>query len=463
MKIIISLLTAFGLLLAGIFAMIRGGNGGNEIPPPETEAPPAAASEGQTFIPPAMPTGPHASQSLVVAYNLSQVLEMPTTEHGVWGGQQSRIARQGNDLYVIFGVANTLPDGEEAFALYRYSGAQDRWTYFYTLRSYEIPGLHAAANGRVYVAYVHARGLGILEYDPATDKITLQDPGVHWPAQHERDHWAYMSTGITEGRYIWFLGCGNIAGQRGRPGGFAIFKYDTAARSFDMGVQPRWLTEFRHCYNYILDNGDGGITIAGERAIFWDVSEWKQPEGTLDAVWDEVNFWVFKDNSLSDIHRVDKALQGKDCPMPNAPINYAGDAYLDSRGCLHILYTLTSAHIGGRTQLCHAVYEDGVEVKKEGLLDGQHSVRFAEDTAGQLYLIDLPYNSHTISLFKVNEQHELTLAKEILIKGDDSIGLAYAGMAITAPRTGSAPADFVDVIYPNIDRTNWMYFRLQLR
>jgi hypothetical protein len=36
-------------------------------------------------------------------------------------------------------------------------------------------------------------------------------------------------------------------------------------------------------------------------------------------------------------------------------------------------------------------------------------------------------------------------------------------MAVTAPRTGSAPADFVDVIYPSIDRTNWIYFRLQLR
>jgi hypothetical protein len=53
-----------------------------------------------------MPDGPYDSESLVVSYNLSKVLEMPTTERGVWGGQQSRIARQGGDLYVIFGVVD---------------------------------------------------------------------------------------------------------------------------------------------------------------------------------------------------------------------------------------------------------------------------------------------------------------------------------------------------------------------
>jgi len=113
------------------------------------------------------------------------------------------------------------------------------------------------------------------------------------------------------------------------------------------------------------------------------------PEDAFGAIFDEVNFWTYKDNNLSEIHRVDKAMQGKNCSVPNSAINYAGDAYLDINGYLHILYTLTCAKIGGSTQLWHAVYKDGVEVKKEGLFDGTHSVRFIEDTAGQLYLIDI--------------------------------------------------------------------------
>ena len=260
MKMIISLLVAFGLLIAGIFALIRGGNGGNEIPPPVTEAPPIAASEGETFTPPIMPSGPHDAESIVIAYNLSDVLEMPTTN--VWGGQMTRIARLGDDLYVLFGTGVFGVDDEE-YTLYRYAGAQNKWTRFYALRSYDVPGLHIAADGKVYVAYRHARGLGILEYEPATDKITLRDSGVFWPAQHEKDHWAYMSTGISGGRYIWFLGCGNIDGGHARPGGFALYKYDTVTHAFDTGTQPRYLVDYRHCYNYILDNGDGGITIAG--------------------------------------------------------------------------------------------------------------------------------------------------------------------------------------------------------
>ena len=462
MKFIISIIVALGLLIAGIFAIITcNSGGGGDTSMPVTEAPPIAASAGKSFTPPAMPAGPHDAESIVVSYNLSEVLEMPTTN--VWGGQQSRIVRQGDDLYVIYGTDNTLLDGDEAYVLYRYSSARDEWTYFYELHSYESPNLHAAANGKVYATYIHARGLGILEYDPAADTITLQDFGVYWPAQHEKDHWAYMSTGISEGRYIWYLGCGNIDGGHARPGGFAIYKYDTITRTFDTGAQPRYLVDFRHCYNYILDNRDGGITIAGERDIFWEVSEWDMPEGAFGAIFDEINFWTYKDNNLSDIHRVDKASQGKNCPVPNAAINYAGDAYLDLSGYLHILYTLTAAEIGGRTELWHAVYKEGTEIKKERLIEGTYSVRFVEDTAGQLYLVAIPYDSHTIWLFKANAQHELTLTKEILIEGDNSYGLQYAGMAATVPRTGSAPADFVDVLYPNADRTEWIYFRLQLR
>jgi len=473
MKVLISLITALGLLFAGILAVIRGG-GGDETPPPVTEAPPIAASDGRTFIPPAMPAGPHDAQSIVAAYNLSRVLEMPTTERGVWGGQQTRIVRQGGDLYVLYGVVdaqdnvNDWAGGDCDYALYRYSSVRDEWTYFYTLRSYEVPGLHAAADGNVYAAYVHARGLGVLEYDPNTDKITLRDSGVYWPATQERDHWSYMSTGVSQGRYIWFQGNGNL-NSRGRPGGMAFYRYDTVTRTFSTGANQRWLVDYRHCYNYVLDDRNGGLIIAGGRDIFWDASEWKQPEGVFDAIFDEINYWTFKDDVLSDIHRVDKAMQGRDCAVPNAHMGSGGDAYLDLDGNLHILYFVISQSTGGRAQQWHAVYKDGVEIKKECFLDdgNQHSLRLIEDSAGQLYLLDIPYNSHILRLYTLDKQHNFSEPRLLPI-GDaqdegTNFGLQYAGMSVTAPRSGSAPADFVDVIYPNADRTNWIYFRLRLR
>jgi len=461
MRLIISLLAAIALLLAGLSAIFSGNSRDPGTVFPETEAPPLAASGGPSFTPRSMPEGPHEAGSIVISYNLSDVLQSPATN--VWGGQQTRIARLGEDLYLLFGT-RVLGIDDEEYTLYRYSGAANTWTRFYSLRSHEVPGLHIVG-GRVYAAYRYTRGLGILEYDPDSDRITLHDSGIFWPTQHEKDHWAYMSTGISGDRTIWFLGCGNINGTHGRPGSFAVYSYDTVTRAFGTGGAPRHHTDFRHCYNYILDGGEDGIVIAGERDIFWNVSEWDMPEGAFGAIFDEINYWTFKDNKLSDIRRVDKAMQGQNCPAPNAAINYAGDVFLDSNGCLHILYTLVSAHTGGRSQLWHAVYEDGMELKKECLLDDgqQHSVRLVEDSEGQLYLVVLPYNSHTISLFTVDNQHEATLLKEIEIAGDDSIGLQYAGMAATVPRSGSEVADYVDVIYPNIDRTDWIYFRLQLK
>jgi len=470
MKIIVSLITAICMLFAGIYAFFANLGREPEAEPPATEAPPIAASAGEKFVAPPMPAGPHAAGSIVVSYNLSEVLKMPTTERGVWGGQQSRIARQGDDLYVIYGIHsdaygwNDWAGGENEFNLYRYSAARNDWTYFYTLRSYEIPGLHAADDGNVYAAYVHARGLGVLEYNPATDRITLRDSGVHWPAYHERHHWSYMSTGITEGRYIWFQGNGNL-NSRGRPGGMAFYRYDTIARTFDIGANPRYLVDYRHCYNYVLDDGDGGLFLAGGRDIFWDASEWKQPPDTFDAIFDEVNFWHYKDDVLSDIHRVDKAMQGANCPVPNMHMGSAGDAYLDSEGNLHILYFKICESNKGRPQQWYAVYKDGVELRKECLIDDgmQYSLRFVEDTEEQLHLIALPYNANIIRLYKVDKQFEMSEPKLIQVKDDNSFGLQYAGMSATVPRSGSEPADFVDVIYPNFDRSNWIYFRLQLR
>ena len=147
MKILISLIAFLGLLLAGIYALITSG-GSTDDPPPETQAPPIAASAGKTLTPPEMPAGPHDSESVVIAYNLSDVLGMPTTYRGILGGQQSRIARLGDDLYVLYAVPFNQDGLTEEYGIYRYSAAEDKWTYFYKLRSHEVPGLHVA-NGKM--------------------------------------------------------------------------------------------------------------------------------------------------------------------------------------------------------------------------------------------------------------------------------------------------------------------------
>ena len=474
MKIFISLLVALGLLIAGIFAIITCNNGGDDTTAQETEAPPIAASAGKSFTPPAMPAGPQDAESIVIAYNLSDVLEMPSTFRGCWGGQQSRITRQGEDLYVIYGIYNEAlgwndyAGGENDFNLYRYSAAQDKWTYFYTLRSYEIPGIHAAANGNVYVAYVHARGLGILEYNPATDTITLKDSGFHFPQVNDNDHWSYMNTGISGGRYIWFVGNSNT-GNHGKPGAFGIYSYDTVTGEFDFGSQMRHVIDYRHCYEYILDDRDGGIIIAGLRDIFWDVCEWDAPAGSIGgAIFDEVNFWTYKDNKLSDIHRVVKASQGKDCPVPSTTFNHGGDAYLDKDGYLHILYIQNGQETGGRGVQYYAVYKDGVEFQKEifHIKYTEYPVRFAEDTTGQLYVIAMQPDARIVNLFKINKvdgRYEASLSKVLPFEGDDSMAVGFPGMALTVPRTGSAPADYVDLIYPNDPQENFIYLRIQLR
>jgi len=469
MKIFLGILVSLGMLIAAVYAIFTGLNREPEAELPVTAAPPVAASAGQSFTPPAMED--NGAQSLAASCNLSGVLEMPSTFRGCWGGQQSRIARQGEDIYVIFGIHsddygwNDWAGGENEYSLYRYAAAQNEWTFFYTLRSYETPGLHAAANGNVYAAYVHARGLGVLEYSPATDRITMYDSGIHFPKVNDADHWSYMNTGISEGKKIWFLGASNT-GNHGKPGAFTFYHFNTETKAFDTGSKLRHLIDYRHCYNYVLDNGDG-LTVAGMRDIFWNASEWDQRDDEFGAIFDEINYWTYRDGALSDIHRVAKASQGQRITRPSVAINHAGDAYLDRDGNLHIMYYIYGAETQGRAWQEYAVYRDGAELQKEAQFEQEHfSVRFIEDTAGQLYLLALATNLRDVHLFTVDQVDgifEMTLAKVIRLEGVNSAGSSFAGMSLTAPRSGSAPADFVDVIYPHADQLGWNYFRLQLR
>jgi len=138
---------------------------------------------------------------------------------------------------------------------------------------------------------------------------------------------------------------------------------------------------------------------------------------------------------------------------------------MDSRGYLHVIYTILGAETEGRRELWHAVYKDGVEVKKEFFLEGFQSSRMIEDTSGQLHLICMPYGTRTLRLFEIDEQHEIHFNKDVVIDTDSSNALpSVLGLAITAPRTGSGIADYVDILYPNMPPDwGWVYVRLQLR
>jgi len=190
-------------LLIGAFAGCAG------KPPADRTA--AATTPAESTSLPATAAGfpapsPIASGAgeIVNIYNLSDLVGVNTTVGG--GGQQNRIVRLGNDLYFAF----PYEGGEyHDYVLLRYNAAAGEWTQIFKGKSKEWTWLQACeANGCIYLyAYNLARGITIVEYNPVTDTIDVNETRVFFPQEAQQDLFSYTAACIS-GRYLYLMSCG---------------------------------------------------------------------------------------------------------------------------------------------------------------------------------------------------------------------------------------------------------------
>jgi len=236
-------------------------------------------------------------------------------------------------------------------------------------------------------------------------------------------------------------------------------------KTFDNSFAPRFQTDFRNAYFYLVPDLDSTLYIVGQRAMFWRDTdyEWPAPDYGGNPIYDEINYWTFKDGTLSDKTGLRKIAPGPIVAAPHTFINGSGDVFRDRDGFVHVIYEFASDESGGAAHTWYAVLKDGETVSNEFFKEGMHSCRFAEDTEGNLYLLTIEWEQAELLLYNVAADRKIVLSRQYDLKDYGVDGLTYGGMAVAAPRNGATPADYVDCVYSDTSGEKWVYFRLQLK
>ena len=409
---------------------------------------------------PWLPATAARAQSVVVSdpVDLAAACGAPTNERGAHGGTQCRIVRTSHGAYAAF-----LGDGDGGGVIHliRIRGGRPE-------RLASLPTGLAGSNG-VHVAC------------DADEEVYVVAPGVESAGGRERAvlsayHVDRETGATTEARATAPFGRGGSYGYSSlfldasrrsfyalysggdAPGYFAWSRFDPAARRWEPGPVVAELP-FRHCYNYGFGLADGGAAIVSERDVRIETVGVSSADPGRDPgtkyVWDELRLFRIPDLTRPDFRAVDveAAVYDKAARLyPNVQNNYGGDAFVDARGRLHVLYRSTDNNRtrGGFNR--RAVLEADGRTLSNDLLPFQEpaSMRMFQSTAGRHFLAVVPYaRPARVQVWAAADadglRYELLAERRL----GDAIAPSYAGLAMSCPRNGSIRDDAVDCLLPS--------------
>ncbi len=253
--------------------------------------------------------------------------------------------------------------------------------------------------------------LALYRLDAATDKLTTFKGQKQMTVNSTNGYGYSQPIFDFANRKIYALYNGGNA-----PGILAWFTFDMQTLTWQS--EPRTVVTdlLRQAYMYCFADGKGGVRIVANRDVHHScvplVTESGQPK-CADYVWDQLNLITIPRLSETAykntiIHAADYS-RGNEGIAPNTSNNQWGDAFLDSKGRLHILYTtrmldynLYNGHPQGviSKEVRHAIYEGTQCLYNEPIsyqiTDTQllkttnYAMRMAESTNDQLYIFAAP-------------------------------------------------------------------------
>jgi hypothetical protein len=215
---------------------------------------------------------------------------------------------------------------------------------------------------------------------------------------------------------------------------------------------------YRYCYAIMFPKKTQ-LTLVAVRDVTWSALGYAKPAGAIDYSFTEVRAFATPDYRSTPLASslVREELPTAAYPAPNV---HHVDAYMDSKGRLHVIYMLVGQGTLGMKQTRHAMLvDDKVVADVELPMDGFW--RITQDTTGGFWAL---YGSGSrFVVYRGISEDGLTLGAptELDIGGEQ---VRYAGMAIAAPRTGVPLDDVVDGVFPSGRLgERWVYFRVRLR
>jgi len=241
--------------------------------------------------------------------------------------------------------------------------------------------------------------------------------------------------------------------------------------------------DYRHGYTYLLPDNHGGIDIVGTRDVSCGNTAFTSANGYSNIpggfVVDQVADWHTDNLNATggaswSVNRISQ--NTKASPTPGAPVgdcrsggtvnnvanvtgnDVANDAYRDSSGVVHVLYTLGT---GGSSVTDHAVLSHNGSVAKTVTIPGGHcdnDGRIAQDSTGRFYV--LTFCSATQFYVFPGDAIDGTTLQSPTTLSLAQTPINYFNLA--RPQGGTSPADFLDMVYAANSGTKIQYVRVRL-
>ncbi|HYF93777.1 MAG TPA: copper amine oxidase N-terminal domain-containing protein [Symbiobacteriaceae bacterium] len=243
-------------------------------------------------------------------------------------------------------------------------------------------------------------------------------------------------------------------------GHFEWASYSTSTRQWS-AIQK---IEFAHRWEfiYVVPGADHSLTLVANRKAQWETLGYQRPAGAGDSLWNALRLWYSADTttgSPSDtlIHEETPTAA---YPFADTNNNWAGDTYTDNKGRLHVLYHVKGESTRGADGSRHAIIEDGRIVNDVEMPTGHW--RMVQDSKGSIYYLD-SRKYGVIKVYPATDADGLILGESTTLSLGD-YGVGYPGLYLAVPRTGTAPADYVDGVFATGGEVpKWVYIRIRLR
>jgi hypothetical protein len=323
-------------------------------------------------------------------------------------------------------------------------------------------GVSSGLAGRepVNILRMPGDGIAVVAWPGGSPRLTIFEPvGAQLvrredpiPGQWEVSHWPYNAAGVGVDGTLCLL----QSSMKLLQGGLLWACRDARDGRWQFHRTP---VGYRHCYAYVFPDGHR-LTLVATRDVTWQTLGYLKPQGAIDYVFNQVHAFETLHRGVAGLAPILVREEVPTLQHPAAVANGQVDAYVDTQGRLHVLYTLNGQSTAGQAQTRHALIVDGHLVADVALPE-QGYWRLTQDSTGAFWA--LYGQGRRFAVYPGLSEDGLQLGRPTeLDLGDEQV--RYSGMAIAAPRAGVPPADIVDGGLPSgRSGERWVYFRLRLR
>lgn len=366
----------------------------------------------------------------------------------VWGGHQTRIVHGQAGIFTAY----TVPGRDELHRQWRLAkrrSAND-WVLVAQGDSGREPvNLLIAPDGTLHVVGWPDGIATLWSGKPEGESLVMTSQAI--PGMNE-GNWPYNSAGIgTDGTL-----CALASNGGQEPGGdFYWSCYLAASRRWVSHVSA---LDFRHCYTYVFPGSDGSLRLVSTRDVLWQALGYEQPAGSFDYVFNAMGFWRTANILDEPLHLVSYAEEPPTSSYSAPLLNAQMDAYLDTRGNMHILYWIEGDSTEGVRRSMHRIIAPSGEILFDAPLPPESGYynRIFQDVTGRFYLL-----GSTGWMYPLDDNGERPGDPVRIDLGGHEV--EYSGYGLSVPRTGTPLSNTIDVVFPSGNETQWLYLQIQVQ